>query len=874
MQPTSLSTWQMMPLDAPYASGHVVSEQGFDASDWLAVRIPTTIVGGLHQAGAIEEPYTGRAIAELAGYKDVPGHHVNVAKPADSPFDRPWWFRTTFSLPSEDRAPAWTPVLRLRLRGVNPAANVWLNGRRIAAASHIVGTYTDFELPITGGLRWDGENVLALEVLPVEPDDLAITFIDWNPMPPDDCAGIWRPVEWRLTGPVGLKQGWVATDLAGDLQTALLRPQTTVSNDSDDPVTAVVTFTCDSISLRTTVRVEAHSHVVAVFDPVDNPPLRLDSPRLWWPYQLGAPERYHGEFTVAVDDDGVSDRLPVSFGIRHIEAPLNEHGAREFRINGRPVPINAAAWTPDMLLREDPARDRIDLDYVKNMHLNAVRLEGKLAFEAFWEICDAEGILVLAGWPCCNHFEHWDRWKPGDLDIATRSLRSQLRRLRSHPSLIAWLYGSDAPPPPHVERAYLAVLDTEAPGLPRLSSATATPTSSGGNTGVKMTGPYDYVPPTYWYDPSMPGAASAFNTETCPACALPMTDSIRRMTTGGASITSGDPVWRFHCAGEPFGSTKLLEDAITSRFGAPVDLDELVAWSQLLGYETWRAMYEAFRHRFPVATGVVGWMLNSSWPSLLWQLYDYWLHPTASFYGTQLACRTVHAYLALDDRTVYLRNDGSVPVASLQVSLACFDAAGMPLWSTESAGALEAGAGEKLVRLPKAVCEAPVALCYLTYTVTDASGTQPPVRSVYVLPNPDDRLVSTEESDWYYTPVAAHADLSSLRGLPRARLSGTATVTGERSPDRMLTVTVRNESTIPTLPVLARIRDTETGEYLAPVYWDQNYVGLLPGEEFVVSGRLGRLALDERHQDRLAVALSGLRVETLAIPVTAEHFTR
>jgi exo-1,4-beta-D-glucosaminidase len=89
------------------------------------------------------------------------------------------------------------------------------------------------------------------------------------------------------------------------------------------------------------------------------------------------------------------------------------------------------------------------------MGLNTVRLEGKLETPEFFDLADHEGILVMAGWCCCDFWERWPRWKPQDFEIAQQSLRDQIYRLRSHPSLVMWLNGSDNPPPPDVEQMYL-----------------------------------------------------------------------------------------------------------------------------------------------------------------------------------------------------------------------------------------------------------------------------------------------------------------------------------------------------------------------------------------------------------------------------------
>ena len=91
------------------------------------------------------------------------------------------------------------------------------------------------------------------------------------------------------------------------------------------------------------------------------------------------------------------------------------------------------------------------------MGLNTIRLEGKLETEEFYQLTDNQGILVMAGWCCCDFWERWPRWQPADFEIAKHSLRDQMYRLRSHPSLVMWLNGSDNPPPPDVEQMYLDI---------------------------------------------------------------------------------------------------------------------------------------------------------------------------------------------------------------------------------------------------------------------------------------------------------------------------------------------------------------------------------------------------------------------------------
>src|SRR5687767_8554912 len=86
-----------------------------------------------------------------------------------------------------------------------------------------------------------------------------------------------------------------------------------------------------------------------------------------------------------------------------------------------------------------------------------------------------------------------------------------------------------------------------------------------------------------------------------------------------------------------------------------------------------RPMFEAFSLRRPVATGVVQWMLNSAWPDLFWQLYDWYLVPTGAFYGARNANRPVNIAYDYADRRIVVVNDTPRPLAKVQARVRVFD---------------------------------------------------------------------------------------------------------------------------------------------------------------------------------------------------------
>src|SRR5205823_6016430 len=173
--------------------------------------------------------------------------------------------------------------------------------------------------------------------------------------------------------------------------------------------------------------------------PAEAPQLRLSNPRVWWPYRMGAAELYTASVSVSVESRP-SAAAQVQFGIRQVTSELTDKGYRLFRINGKPILIRGGGWSSDIFERPLSAqRLEAQLRYVREMGLNTIRQEGKLETDDFYEATDRLGILVMPGWCCCDQWEKWDKWDAENYTVGPDSLRDQLLRLRTHPSIFVWL---------------------------------------------------------------------------------------------------------------------------------------------------------------------------------------------------------------------------------------------------------------------------------------------------------------------------------------------------------------------------------------------------------------------------------------------------
>src|SRR5262249_21718046 len=349
------------------------------------------------------------------------------------------------------------------------------------------------------------------------------------------------------------------------------------------------------------------------------PEMNIDRPELWWPYQMGTPKLYSVDLQFVADGQ-ISDAVSTRFGIREITSELDAQKNRVFKVNGKRLLIRGGGRSQDMLLRQSKERLAQEFAYVKHLHLNTIRLEGKIETEAFFDLADEEGILVMAGWCCCDIWEEWDKWQPENHRVAAESLRSQSLRLRRHPSLLVWLYGSDNPPPRQVEQEYLAVLNETGWPNPAISSASQNPTTVTGVSGVKMTGPYQYVPPSYWLNPTANtlnlGGAFGFNTETSPGPAIPTLDSLTKML-GKDHLWPIDDVWNYHAGSQEFKNLNIFNRAMEAIYGRPAGLQDYLTKAQAMAYDGERAMFEAYRRNKYTSTGVIQWMLNNAWPSTI-----------------------------------------------------------------------------------------------------------------------------------------------------------------------------------------------------------------------------------------------------------------
>lgn len=775
---------------------------------WIPAQVPSTIMGVLTSNGIESEALTAE----------------DYAKIDKTQFDKGWRYRTSFSLPS---LKAGEHAL-LQFDGISYRANVWLNGQQIADSANMYGTFRQFEFDVTKQVADD--NKLEVEVFRAQPGEPNTGFADWNPRPADESMGIWREVKVKTCGNVAVSHSTVRSRVSTSLDEAWLTIATELWNLSDQPVEGIICGTADGQDFECPITLKA-SEKCRYTLPKE---LHISQPRLWWCHNMGKPELcdLHLEF-IEVSQDGAkvkSDTEDVRFGIREVHSYLTDDGYRGFTLNGKPVLLRGAGWTDDIYLRDTPESNRLQLEYVRDMNMNTVRLEGFWGTsQNLYDLCDELGLMILVGWSC-----HWE-WadylgSPCDdlyggilsdenIALIAQSFEDQVMWLRYHPSIIGWFVGSDMLPKPELEKQYQAFLSKE-DDRDYLISAKDQKSEISGPSGTKMAGPYEYVDPAYWYLSEAPGGAFGFNTETGIGAQLPVKESLEKML--GKKLFPIDNRWNILCtvSGSDMNSLKQLSEVIHYRFGDAKDIDEYLRRADMLNYESTKAMFESFRARWPHTTGIIQWMLNGARPGIYWQLYDYYKQPNAAYYGVKKANAPVQLIYDYYQKAVYAVNETLEPVSAKALMMLLKDGV-----TTQADQQIEVAPGTVVKAFDIDLGDAPAAFLFLKLVADDGSDI---AGNEYFIPAGRDTYDWTKTT-WVHTPITEYTSYAMLDGMCTNKCELTVSQSGDNYK-----ATVTN----PTDKVAFMIRLTakdQNGQLLCPAYWSDNYLTLAPGETRTVT---------------------------------------
>ncbi|MGZ3778520.1 MAG: glycoside hydrolase family 2 protein, partial [Mucilaginibacter sp.] len=522
-----------------------------------------------------------------------------------------------------------------------------------------------------------------------------------------------------------------------------------------------------------------------------------------------------------------------NFGIRQITSKLIDNKSREFIVNGKPIMLRGAAWSPDIFQRRSPERQEQELRLYRDMNMNIVRSEGKMEDDHFYALCDKYGLLVMTGWMCCGSWQYPENWDKAKREVAMASDSSVMYWLRNKPSLMVWLNGSDMPPrDTSVERDYLNIEAALKWPNPTVSTADASKSKVSGYSGVKMAGPYEWVPPIYWETDTTQkfgGGTYSFATEISPGPSIPPYESlIKFIPKDSLWYTSAD--WNYHCGTMTFGNTKVFDAALIGRYGKPADIKQYIDMAQAQNYEAHRAMMEGYGlHKYNTATGVVQWMGSNPWPGLIWHTYDYYLYPAGTYFGMKKSMEPLHVMYSYANNEVDIINSLLQKFSGLKAQATIYNLDGSQKYDNTATVDVDADGTAKAFALPAATEFSDT--YFLRLQLFDNGGN---VKSInwYWLSKKGD-VLNWKKSKWYTTPETSYMDYTGLQNLGKTGLK-VSYYTDKGTDSTYHAVTIINAGKTVAFQVHLRALKGKGGDDILPVIFSDNYIELAPGESRVI----------------------------------------
>jgi exo-1,4-beta-D-glucosaminidase len=848
------SGWRMTSARNVTGDDALVSQSSFDASHWYtAAHMPATVLQILQENGVYRNLYYG----------------MNLATPGDL-WKQDWWYRTTFT------APSGREVYSLIFKGINYRADIWLNGHKVANRATAVGMYDEFEFNVTEFIVPGGSNVLAVKVTPeqslegengIELGDSWLDWINWKYLGyqdpkkhldisfvPDRNAGVWKRVFLSGSGAVTIRNSYVATDLPlPATNPASLTVYCDLSNNASQPASGVLSGEISrlgkpTVKFQQNVQLFRNQTKEVAFTPSDYAQLVVADPDLWWPYQWGEPKLYHLKLEFKVSDRAnISDSQAIDFGIRKITQgrdsdssfpEIGTGGNFYLQINGRDYLIRGGVYSPDLLFRNDPVRDATIMHYAKDLGLNLLRWELKIADDTMIDRADREGMPVMLGFMCCAQWEHWNLWNAEDQWVARASLRARIRELRSHPSVVIWANGSDGLPPDSVLRDYQQILKEE-----HWQNAVVDTVSHINRSwsGIHMAGPYVWRPPYYWfsekYGPARGSSAEEGDNET-----IPPGESLKKFIPAD-KLWPINENWYFH-AGANEGNNTLdnIQRVIEKRYGPSTSVEEFSRKAQLAHYEDVRAQYETYATHWTNRKMMIHWMMNNPWPSLFGHLFDDYFKQGGGYFGAKKGLRPINVvwdYYASGDRSkakLYVVNQTAEVQNSLKVAVEFFNLDGTRKFFTEISGfSIGPNASREAMTVPRIPNLDPT---YLVRAVLmDAAG-KVLAENVYWESITDDDLGEAKNDEQFKTSLAKWADLSALNTMPRGDLDVSTQVI-DANGERKVAITLANPTGHVAFFVRAEVTRGTDGEEILPIIYDDNYITVFPHETRTITATFG-----------------------------------
>ncbi len=346
-------------------------------------------------------------------------------------------FDATDNIPGYRRDASWyeknlfVPELKNNLKlslyfeSANIVSDVYVNDQY--AGGH-VGGYVGFEVDITPYLKYGQDNTIRVrvdnaydpEIIPSQKSDFFI------------YGGIPRDVWLKVVPENHLRHLQIKTPQVSQKKAStevVVAVSSTENNPAKYEIEAILKNPSgNTVAKKNIKQVVSRQDTIVMIMP------EIKNPRLWSP---SSPELYTAEVTLKKDGHEI-DRLSGRFGYRWFE--FKEHGP--FYLNGKRLLLRGTHRHEEYAGYGEAmpnALQRKDMEMIKEMGANFVRLAHYPQDPEVYKACDELGILVWDELPWCRGGVGDSVWQGN----TKRLLKEMIRQNDNHPSIIMWSLGNE-----------------------------------------------------------------------------------------------------------------------------------------------------------------------------------------------------------------------------------------------------------------------------------------------------------------------------------------------------------------------------------------------------------------------------------------------
>ncbi|WP_255547521.1 glycoside hydrolase family 2 TIM barrel-domain containing protein [Mucilaginibacter sp. dw_454] len=731
----------------------------------------------------------------------------------------------------------------LNMRGVNYGYNIFLNGHQLNDKV-LQGMFLRRSFNITKWLAKNGNNRLAVIVFPPDPvgnpnggqggdgtiaRNVSIQYTpgwDWIQPIHDRNTGIWDKVTIEKTGGVRIVDPHVVTLVPGVRQPdgpqkpAIIQVSAQLQNATGKAVSGYLKYNLDGKPVAKKVTLQP-----GLTTEVQLQDYSLHSPKLWWPNGYGPQNLYHLNLQFVTGANKVSDQKNIEVGVRQTTSEWNAHTqSRQININGQRIFIKGGNWiVSDEMLRFTKARYDAEVHFHHDMNLNLIRVWGGALIERpeFYEACDKYGIMVFQDmWGSGDCNGRWEdpkkledqatrRKYPDDHALYIKSIEDQIKMVRNYASLTIWCGGNEITQPDDILRA---VRDTLMPALDNTrwfvdfsNSLDMSKTEKGTNGD----GPYNIQPlSVFWAKRTYP-----FNSEV-GSVGIGDYESLQRIIPAANMIVPqydnvkhrehADSVWDYH--------TYIGYQDYIDRYGKAKDVRDFAEKAQLVNYDQYRGLMEGFSsHMWDWYTGSIIWKTQNPWSAMRGQMYDYYLDVNACLYGLHNGSAPVHIMFNPTDSTVKVVNNTFTNYKHLTATVKLYEINGEEKPITTLFQDLDASSVADVINIRKEL-----------KTIAADHGAFLDVRLS------EGQKILSDNIYWLADKYGQYSGLNEMA-------SSKVMITAQQLSKGKIAVTLSNPKAAP-VAFFNRVSliNPTTKKRVTPVFYSDNYVSVLPGEQKTV----------------------------------------